>query len=218
MFLLLTIVIVARGVQKGIEKASKVMMPALFICFLILIIRSLTLSGVGDGIAFFLYPHFSDLDSKPIMVFFFIFILLFLFATLTSAFSLLELVVAALIKEDKSKRRKISGITGMIIFILGVPSALSYGLLSDFKIFGSTPFDLADFLASNIFLPLGALAISIFVIVKIPRKTLLQEFSAGTSYGKRLFAAWLLLIRYVAPVAIIIVFLDVIGVWGWIGF
>lgn len=297
-FLFITILIVARGVQKGIEKASKVMMPALFVCFLILIVRSLTLSGVGQGIEFLLYPNFSSLDSKTIlfalgqsffalsvgvscmvtyssyvpkqenlpksattivlmnifisllaglaifpavfsfgfkpeagpgllfvvlpavfhempfgMVFFFIFILLFLFATLTSAFSLLELVVAALIKDHQSKRRKMAWITGMIIFILGIPSALSYGVLSDFKIFGKTPFDLADFLASNVFLPLGALAISIFVMVKIPRKTLLQEFSAGTSSGKRLFVAWLLLIRYVAPIAIIIVFLDVIGVW-----
>src|SRR5699024_7778836 len=48
-FMILTIWVVARGVQNGIEKASKIMMPALFIAFIILIIRSLTLDNIGEG-------------------------------------------------------------------------------------------------------------------------------------------------------------------------
>lgn len=301
-FILITILIVAKGVQKGIERASQIMMPALFIAFLILIIRSLTLDGALEGIRFILYPDFSGLDSKTIlfalgqsffalsvgssvmvtyssylskheslpksasiivimniiisllaglaifpavfsfgyepaqgpgllfvvlpavfdqmpfgMFFLVVFLLLFLFATLTSAFSMLEIIVAVLAKEDSARRKKTAWIAGILIFLIGIPSALSYGILGDIKLFDKTIFNLADYLVSNILLPLGALAISIFVQFKIPRQTLLNEISAGTTHGRRWFAVWLLLIRYVAPIAIIIVFLDVIGVLDAVG-
>src|SRR5699024_10696623 len=52
---------------KGIEKASKIRMPALFIAFIILIIRSLTLDNVMEGLTFFLYPDFSNMDSETIL-------------------------------------------------------------------------------------------------------------------------------------------------------
>src|SRR5699024_8555440 len=53
-FMIITIVVVEKGVQKGIERMSKFMMPALFIAFIILIIRSLTLDNISEGISFFL--------------------------------------------------------------------------------------------------------------------------------------------------------------------
>src|SRR5699024_1584516 len=67
LFMIIAIVVVARGVQKGIEKASKIMMPALFIAFIILIIRSLTLDNVMEGLTFFLYTDFSNMDSETIL-------------------------------------------------------------------------------------------------------------------------------------------------------
>src|SRR5699024_6903005 len=57
----------AKGMQNGIERVSKIMMPALFIAFIILIIRSLTLENISEGIYFFLYPDFSSLDCKTIL-------------------------------------------------------------------------------------------------------------------------------------------------------
>lgn len=295
-FMAITIYVVAKGVQQGIERAGKIMMPALFISFLILIIRSLTLDGVGEGLHFFLYPDFSNMSSKTILfalgqsffaisvgvsvmvtyssylsknedlpksalmivmmnlfisllaglaifpavfsfgfeptegpgllfvvlpavfnqmpfgVFFlFIFLILFLFATLTSAFSMLEIIVAAVTKQDRTKRKRTTWITGILIFIVGIPSALSYGVLSDFTIFDKTIFDAADYLVSNILMPLGALLIALFAGFKIPRKVLLEEISDGASYAKKIFAIWLIAIKYIAPIAIIIVFLDAIG-------
>lgn len=297
-FMAITIIVVAKGIQKGIERASKIMMPALFIAFIILIIRSLTLDNISEGISFFLYPDFSNLSSKTILFalgqsffsisvgvsvmvtyssylsknedlpksaftivmmnifisllaglaifpavfsfgfepaegpgllfvvlpavfdkmpfgafFLFIFLLLFLFATFTSAFSMLEIIVAAITKGSRTKRNKVTWLTGILIFIVGIPAALSYGVLSDFTIFDKTVFDLSDYLVSNILMPIGALLISIFVAFKVPKKILLEEISAGSnSNGKKLFAIWFLIIKYVAPIAIIIVFLDVIGV------
>ncbi|WP_342472085.1 sodium-dependent transporter [Metasolibacillus sp. FSL H7-0170] len=296
-FMAITIFVVAKGVQQGIERAGKIMMPALFISFLILIIRSLTLDGVGEGLHFFLYPDFSNMSSKTILFalgqsffsisvgvsvmvtyssylsknedlpksaltivlmnlfisllaglaifpavfsfgfeptegpgllfvvlpavfnqmpfgafFLLVFLILFLFATLTSAFSMLEIIVAAVTKQDRKKRKSTAWITGLLIFIVGIPSALSYGMLSDFTIFDKTIFDAADYLVSNILMPLGALLIAIFAGFAIPRNTLLAEISDGASYAKRLFAIWLIAIKYVAPIAIIIVFLDAIGI------
>lgn len=59
--LLITTIVVAYGVSKGIEKANKVMMPALFIIFIILLIRSVTLPGASEGIKYLLIPKWSYL-------------------------------------------------------------------------------------------------------------------------------------------------------------
>jgi neurotransmitter:Na+ symporter, NSS family len=295
-FLLLTIVVVARGIQNGIEKANKILMPALFILFIIIIIRSLTLDGAMEGVSFFLYPDFSKLTSQTILfamgqaffslsvgvsvmvtyssylskqqnlpksaisisalnilisllaglaifpavfsmgvkptegpgllfivlpsifeqlpfgvVFQTFFLALFLFATLTSAFSMLEIIVASLAKGEQHKRIKLSWISGLLIFVVGIPSALSYGLLSDVLIFGKSIFDAFDFLVSNILMPLGALLIAIFVPWKMKKDVLIEEFKHGSANVKRWFSLWLLAIRYIAPVLIIIVFLNMLG-------
>ena len=124
---------------------------------------------------------------------------------------MLEIIVAAVTKQDRTKRKRTTWITGILIFIVGIPSALSYGVLSDFTIFDKTIFDAADYLVSNILMPLGALLIALFAGFKIPRKVLLEEISDGASYAKKIFAIWLIAIKYIAPIAIIIVFLDAIG-------
>ncbi|WP_182004841.1 sodium-dependent transporter [Priestia aryabhattai] len=295
-FLLLTIVVVARGIQNGIEKANKILMPALFILFIIIIIRSLTLDGAMEGVSFFLYPDFSKLTPQTILfamgqaffslsvgvsvmvtyssylskqqnlpksaisisalnilisllaglaifpavfsmgvkptegpgllfivlpsifeqlpfgiVFQTFFLALFLFATLTSAFSMLEIIVASLAKGEQHKRIKLSWISGLLIFVVGIPSALSYGLLSDVSIFGKSIFDAFDFLVSNILMPLGALLIAIFVPWKMKKDVLIEEFKHGSTNVKRWFSLWLLAIRYIAPVLIIIVFINMLG-------
>ncbi|KKB35958.1 sodium-dependent transporter [Bacillus thermotolerans] len=296
-FMLITIYVVSKGVNSGIERASQIMMPALFILFLLVIIRSVTLDGAMEGIEFFLKPDLANItpetvlfamgqsffalsvgvsvmvtyssylaknesipqsaisivlmnllvailaglaifpavfayglqpDAGPVLifnvlptvfnqipfgvVFLVAFLILFLFATLTSAFSMLEIIVATLSKGNSGERRKFSWIIGLLIFAVGVPSALSYGVLSDITIFGKSIFDAADFLVSNILMPLGALLIAIFVPLKIPRQRLIDELSTGSSIGRKIFATWFLLIKYLAPIAIIIVYLDVLGI------
>lgn len=63
-FLLGTHFIIVKGVEKGIERSSKVMMPALFILIIILVICSVTLPGAGKGIEFLLKPDFSKVNSE----------------------------------------------------------------------------------------------------------------------------------------------------------
>ena len=64
LFLLATHFIIVKGVEKGIEKSSNIMMPTLFIIILILVGCSVTLPGAGKGIEFLLKPDFSKVDGN----------------------------------------------------------------------------------------------------------------------------------------------------------
>ena len=66
-FLLLTHIVVARGVESGIERFSKVMMPVLLVIILLLSCFSLTLPGARDGLAFLLKPDFSKVTTKVVL-------------------------------------------------------------------------------------------------------------------------------------------------------
>ncbi|PRO64522.1 sodium-dependent transporter [Alkalicoccus urumqiensis] len=300
-FILIAVLVVSKGIKKGIERASLIMMPALFVCFLILVIRSVTLDGAAEGLQFFLVPDFGSITSETLlyamgqsffalsvgvsvmvtyssylskkenliqsafsivlltfvvaflagiaifpgvftfgmdpaegpallfnvlpavfdqmafgMFFLVIFLLLFLFATLTSAFSMLEVIVAAHTKGDASRRTKSTWLFGILIFIVGIPSALSFGVGGNFLVFGRTVFDNMDFLVSNILMPLGAFLIAVFVPLKMSRKELFEELRQEEHLGRRLFTGWFIFIRYVAPVVILLVFLDVAGVFSFI--
>ena len=100
----------------------------------------------------------------------------------------------------------------MLIFAAGIPSALSFGVFSEVKFFGKTFFDLADFITSNIGLPLGAFLIAIFVGYVLPRKMVRQELETGSSKNPLLFKIWYFSIRYIVPIGIGMVFLQSIGI------
>jgi NSS family neurotransmitter:Na+ symporter len=66
-YMAFNIVVVIGGIQSGIEKASKIMMPALFILLIILAIRSITLPGAGAGLEFLFAPDWSKLSGKVML-------------------------------------------------------------------------------------------------------------------------------------------------------
>ncbi|MBQ7816725.1 MAG: sodium-dependent transporter, partial [Oscillospiraceae bacterium] len=66
LFMIATIFIVTKGVAGGIEKASKFMMPALFVCLIIIIIRSVTLPGAAAGFEFLFKPDITKLTPKTL--------------------------------------------------------------------------------------------------------------------------------------------------------
>ncbi len=68
LFLALNVGIVCRGIQKGIEKMAKVLMPLLFLLLLALIVRGLTLPGAREGVRYYLSPDFSELTTESILV------------------------------------------------------------------------------------------------------------------------------------------------------
>jgi len=163
----------------------------------------------GPVLLFHVLPSiFSQLPFG--MLFFFLFLIVFLFAALTSGFSMLEMIVAIITKGDPDKRKKWAWIIGLGIFFVGIPSALSYGVLADFQIFGKTFFDLADYTVSNVLMPIGALLIAIFVSWVMKKSTVFQELEEGSGMKKGVFQAWYFLLRYIVPILIIIVMFNVL--------
>lgn len=57
----------AQGLEKGVERACKIMMPALFVMILIMVIRSLTLPGAWAGVKWYLTPDFSKITGKTLL-------------------------------------------------------------------------------------------------------------------------------------------------------
>ena len=299
-FMILTMIIVFSGIQKGIERASKIMMPILFILLIILMIRGLTLDGASKGLDFLWNPdwskitastillalghafftlslgmgamltygsYMSDNDSIPIaalqivildtlialiagtaiftsvfavglapdagpgLIFhtlpgvfsmmpggYFFSILFFIsltIAALTSSISLLEVVVSFFVDELKWKRHTAAVVLSAFIFILGIPSALSFNLLSDFKIFGIDFFALVDFIASNILLPLGGLFIAVFVAWIWGYEKVIPNLRKGAENFfdnyPRMSSTWKIFLKYFSPVLIFLVFLYSIG-------
>ncbi|EHZ88764.1 sodium:neurotransmitter symporter family protein [Streptococcus pneumoniae 4075-00] len=243
-FILLNIFIVSRGVQKGIERASKVMMPLLFIIFVVIIGRSLSLPNAMEGVLYFLKPDFSKLTSAGLLyalgqsffalslgvtvmmpllfivlpqlfdkmpfgtIFYILFLLLFLFATVTSSVVMLEINVGNITNQDNSKRAKWSAILGILTFVFGIPSALSYGVMANVHIFGKTFFDAMDFLVSNLLMPFGALCLSLFTGYIFKKALAMEELHLDERAWKQgLFQVWLFLLRFVIPIIIIVVFI-----------
>lgn len=65
--ILITVMIVLGGIAGGIEKATKIMMPMLFVLLIVVIIRSLTLPGAGKGIEYYLIPDFSKINGMVVL-------------------------------------------------------------------------------------------------------------------------------------------------------
>ena len=139
------------------------------------------------------------------------FFLLFL-AALTSAISLLEPVAAYMIEEHGWERKKAVLVMGTIIFVVGIACSLSNGVWSGFLIAGKNFFDFMDFVSGNIFLPVSGMLTAIFVAWVWGSKNALQEatndgtvkFGWGNLWGS-------VLIKYVAPILIAVVFLSSVG-------
>lgn len=124
------------------------------------------------------------------------FFVLLSFAALTSSISLLEVACAYFVDEQGWSRNRASWTLGGVIFLLGIPSALSGEFLG-----------FMDGLATNYLLPMGALLIAVFTGWALTHAERREEFNAGESSAFR-FACWSFLIRFVSPVALILIFLH----------
>lgn len=63
LFMTITCLIVIGGISNGIERTSKIMLPALFVFIIVIVLRSVTLPNAMEGIRYFVVPNFSDIDS-----------------------------------------------------------------------------------------------------------------------------------------------------------
>ena len=289
-FLGLTAGVVIAGVQNGIEKFSKIMMPILFLIVIGIAIRSMTLPGSKPGLSFLFKPDWSKVTADTflaalgqaffslslgscmvatyasyvkkdanilslsaqtaaadtvfaifagcaimpavfafgispgegpdlvfvtlphifsqmplggvIAIFFFVALLL---AALTSAISILEVIVAFCIEEFKMKRKVAVALVFTLVWILGCLCSLSIGPMNNLKIMGRDLFDLFDFLSAEFLMLIGGMLTVLFVGWKLGKKVVFDEMTNG---GTLPMPAWLtktllFLIRFAAPAALL---------------
>lgn len=137
-----------------------------------------------------------------------IFFLLLVIATLTSTISLLEVIVAALTEELQLSRTKAAIIGAVGTAIIGVLATLSFRTGSPLHIAGSTVFDLLDHMTALYFMPIGGLLIVLFVGWKMKRADAMDELTNGGTLRTGIRKAIYCIIRYLAPVAIAVIFIS----------
>lgn len=170
--------------------------------------------SIGPGLIFATLPI--AFGEMPFGAFFgtLFFIMLFL-AAFTSAISLLEPSVVLIMERFGLTRTRAVGIVGSAIWLCSMPTVLSQNVLSGFHpigvgvLKGKTIFDILDFLTSNVMLPLGGFFTALFTAWIMSRESTRDELAMGASPW---FAAWHFVLRYIAPIAIVIIFLNLIGV------
>lgn len=295
-FIALTHIIIISGVKGGIERASKIMMPMLFLILIALCIRSVTLPNAGKGLAFLFNPDFSKISSSVVLsamgqaffslsigmgclityssyfkkdtklqttalqvtvldtlvailagvmifpaVFSFgiaptagpelvfitlpnvfeqlplgwlwstVFFVLLALAALTSTISLHEVATAYVHEEYHISRKKAAWFVSGGVLTLGVLSSLSFSVLKEFTIGGLIFFDALDYLTAKIMLPLGGMLICIFVGTRVDRKILKAELTNEGTVPFHFFNTYAFFMKYIAPVAIGLIFLNELG-------
>ncbi|MBQ7572584.1 MAG: sodium-dependent transporter [Bacteroidaceae bacterium] len=298
-FMLMVHVIIVRGVQNGIERFSKLMMPMLLLIIAVLVICSFSMSGFVEGVTFLLQPDFSKVTPNvvlsavgqafyslslamgclctyasyfgpntnlmktamsvsmidtcvavlcgfiifpavfsvpgvepgegpglvfitlphvfniafhnvPLLGYLFsgLFYVLLMLSALTSAISLHEPVTAYIHEEWHLSRNRSAWLVTIACILLGVVCSLSMGVWNDFRIFGLCIFDLFDFVSAKIILPLGGILICLFVGWRLDRQLVYNEVTNNGKLRVRLFRLYIFLVRWVAPLAIGIIFLN----------
>ena len=158
----------------------------------------------GPGLVFVTLPI--AFSAMPLGILFgTLFFVLLSIAALSSSISLIEPGVAWLIESLKIKRTTATIILGFTAWFLGLFSALSFNLISEFTIFGRNFFDATDFLTSQIMLPLGGIFIAIFVGWIMKKEHVLEGLGFKEDF---IFKAWYFSVRYIAPILVGLVFLN----------
>ena len=163
----------------------------------------------GPGLVFETLPYvFGQMPAGGFIAI--LFFLALLVAAVTSSISMLEVAVAYLVEEKKISRIWACVILFAICWVVGAVCSLSFGPLSYIKIDGGNIFDFFDNLSSNILMTLGSLLTVLFVGWRLKKTDVYDEFTNGgtLSTNARIFGVLWFLIRYICPLAIILIFVS----------
>lgn len=144
------------------------------------------------------------------MLFSLMFYLLLAVAALTSTISLHEVVTAFLNEQFKMSRKIAAILVTAFCSVTGVLSSLSLGVWEE-RFFNLSFFDLLDFVTAKIMLPLGGTLIAIFVGWYLKRSISYDELTNEGMLKAPYFPLYMFILRYVAPIAITLIFLNELG-------
>jgi NSS family neurotransmitter:Na+ symporter len=166
----------------------------------------------GPGLIFISLPI--AFGQMPFGTFFgCLFFILLMFAAWTSSISLLEPAVSWMVENKNMARNKAAYIAGFIAWLLGLLTVLSFNHWAfKFSFAGMVKenglFDIFDILTSNIMLPLGGVLVAIFASWLMSRTSTVDELGLGDSISYKI---WRFIVRYIAPLGVIIIFLNTMG-------
>ncbi len=299
--------IVALGVQNGIEKASKIMMPMLFVAIIVLVVNSLSLPNAALGLKFLFQPDFSKVTSSVVLsamgqalfslsvglgclctyacyfrkdvnlmndglrvagidttvalmsgliifpavysvpglqpdagpslvfitlpnvfqqlfgdvpflayIFSLAFYLLLVMAALTSSISMLEMAAVYFHKKFGISRPWAAVMVSAVCMVLATFCSLAFGAWKDVLIFGMNFFDLFDFLVAKFIMPIGGMLMCIFLGWVVDEKVLRAEMTNNGTIKSPLYPVYRFIIRYLAPLCIMLVFANELGMFGFL--
>ena len=291
-FIGLTALVVGFGVEKGVERVSKVLMPVLLVLTIGISIYVCTIEGVGDGIKYYLLPDFSKFSIKTlcaamgqlfysmsiamgIMVSYgsyvkkeidlnksvnqieifdtavaflsgfrivpavyvfsgeaglktggaglmfqtlpkvfeqmplgniigLVFFVLVFLAALTSSISLLEAIVSMFMDKFKFTRKKAVIMMFLIAVVLGIPSALGYGVLGNVMPLGMDFLTFFDYISNSVMMPIVAIGTCLLIGWFVGTKVIEDEITVNGEPFKRK-AIFRVMVKYVAPVFLLVI-------------
>lgn len=163
--------------------------------------------GSGPGLMFVSLPvAFGNMPGG--LLFGSVFFVLVTLAAWSSAFSLIEPAVAYLVESRNFHRITANLLLGLLAWVVGLGSVLSFNVWSESRIAGFNFFEFMDFLTSSVMLPLTGLFIAIFVGWIMRPQSVRDELSDESD---RVFWLWRIIVRYVSPLAVLVVF--VMGIY-----
>jgi len=160
----------------------------------------------GPGLVFDTLPlAFGQMTGGA--VFATLFFVLLSFAAWTSAIGLMEPAVAWMVERFGQARAQGAVLVGVLIWAIGLGTVLSFNVLADLTFYKGTIFANIDYLTSNLMLPLGAVFMTVFAAWVMCRNSTAEELGGSGA----LYKLWRLIARFVAPLAILFIFLKAVG-------
>lgn len=158
--------------------------------------------NMGPGLMFVTLPiAFANIPGGTLIGS--LFFILLLFAAWTSSINLAEPMVVILMNRLKLSRKKSAMLVGALAWFIGIGSLLSFNVWKQVKLFHKfTIFDVATNGPTDIMLPIGALAFALFAGWAMKKKFTRPELH------RKVFPTWRFLIRYVAPIGVLVIFLT----------
>jgi len=172
----------------------------------------------GPSLVFVTLPNVFQqvFGDAPMLAYVFslLFYVLLVVAALTSSISMLEMSVAYFHEQFGWNRLNVSVVVSVFCLILAFGCSLSLGVWSDFRIMGMGMFDLFDFIVAKILMPIGSMLICIFLGWVADERIVKREVTNEGELKTVFYPIWMFIIRYVAPICIILIFANEIGLLG----
>ncbi len=167
---------------------------------------------MGPQLIFITLPHVFQQAFAAIpwlaYIFSVLFFILLILAALTSTISMHEIATSYMKEEYDMPRYKAATIQTASCIVLGIMCSLSFGLMGDVKIFDMTIFETCDWIVCKFCMPIGGIFTSIFVGWYLKKELVKREITNEGSIKVPLFNALIFILKYLAPIAILAIFLS----------